>query len=625
MSEMLLRSHAVSDENDKELVAKATRNALSRLVRCLFAERLLNPDTLLWSSEQRQAWLPLWSSRTVLYFADLRRRPANTLLNRGTIHVLNERGQRRLVEKPDELIDAVASDWCVVPATEGMERLSADIENSILNDALARRHRAAWSARISEDIRASGDKRFTTFLTRTMPSHQAAMLLDQWGSLEGHPFYPTWKSKPGLALESLEQCSPEFGARVNLRIASIRRNWTYVEKMAHVDDYNSWFSRNYPDLWADWSKRVTDRGHNPAEWLPLPIHPWHLKHYVEREFASEIANGLLEIEGPEILTIPSMSFRTMLPDTPDAKPFIKLPIALWMTSEQRTLQAKSIHMGPRLSTLISQIVAADETLQNTLELFHEELGAILHDAETGDEHAGRFLSVVYRDANAIARTDGMLPVTVAALLSGSPIDGRPLLCEFVDQIASDKAGATDFLRTYVDVILRPVLSIYLQYGIALEAHQQNSTVLFDPTGRPRKLVIRDFGDGRSFAPLFEERGYTLKPFSRVGILPTTFSSDISLVRSFVIDACFVCHLHEIALCLEEHYALTEAWSIIRDGAESVFDTLKPRVHSHEFWQEEREAFLERPWPTRSVLTMHLQRYRDYRLEHHLPNPLARTT
>lgn len=39
------------------------------------------------------------------------------------------------------------------------------------------------------------------------------------------------------------------------------------------------------------------------------------------------------------------------------------------------------------------------------------------------------------------------------------------------------------------------------------------------------------------------------------------------------------------------------------------------------WRAEREAFLASSWPTRSVPRMHLQRYTNYRLQHHLPNPL----
>ncbi|TIP23068.1 MAG: hypothetical protein E5X67_34875 [Mesorhizobium sp.] len=47
-------------------------------------------------------------------------------------------------------------------------------------------------------------------------------------------------------------------------------------------------------------------------------------------------------------------------------------------------------------------------------------------------------------------------------------------------------------------------------------------------------------------------------------------------------------------------------------------SLRLRV-SDEFWG--RSAFLENPWPTRSVLRRRLERYRDDRVEHQLPNPL----
>jgi siderophore synthetase component len=218
-----------------------------------------------------------------------------------------------------------------------------------------------------------------------------------------------------------------------------------------------------------------------------------------------------------------------------------------------------------------------------------------------------------------------LRVTVAALLTASPIDGRPLICELIARNGDESEAAVfAFFRAYAGIVIGPTLAMYLLYGIAFEAHQQNSTILFDETGRPRKLLIRDFGDGRSFAPLFKERGHQLKPFTRTGILPTTFDDDISLVRSFVIDACFVCHLHEVALCLHEHYTLsgTGLWRILREEAEAAFDALRPRMLSDAFWLEERKAFLEKPWPSRSVLRMHLERYRDYRVEHELPNPMA---
>ncbi|WP_164923803.1 IucA/IucC family protein [Sinorhizobium fredii] len=611
--------------DDLALLSNASRNAINRLVRCLFAERLLDPDALLWARDGRQAWFPLWASRRVLHFTDLRLAPAGTLRNRGQIEVLDAANGRQRIDDPAALMREVAPSLTFTPAPDGIEHLLRDIDNSMSNDILARRARESWSATLRQQIAVAGARGFLAYLEEALPTHLAAMTLDQWGALEGHPFYPTWKAKPGLAPKDVAALSPEFGARVPLRIAALRSDWAYVEKMPQVGSYLEWFAANFPDLWYEWAEGLKARGKAPEDWLPLPIHGWHLENFVRREFAAEIESGVLDPQGPEIVTLPAMSFRTMLPETEAPRPFIKLPVAIWMTSEQRTLQGKSIHMGPRLSTLISDILSKEDDLRLGLEIFTEELGAILRHPETGDEHPGRFLSVVYRNVDALARQDRMLPVTVAALLTAGPLDGRPLICELIARAGSEsEATVTAFFRAYARTVVRPALAMYLLYGIAFEAHQQNSTVLFDDHGMPQKLLIRDFGDARSFTPLFKELGYDLKPFSRKGILPTTFDDDISPVRSFVIDACFVCHLHEIALCLTGEYSLTgdSLWRILREETESAFEALRPRMQSDAFWIEEREAFLERPWPTRSVLRMHLERYRDYRVEHHLPNPLA---
>ncbi|PST26885.1 IucA/IucC family siderophore biosynthesis protein [Mesorhizobium plurifarium] len=614
-----------ADSEDLALLTQASLNAINRLVRCLFAERLLEPNALLWASDRRQAWFPLWASQRVLHFTDLSFAPAGTLRNRGQIEVLDGTGARQQINDPVALMREVAPSLAITPAPDGLEHLLRDVDNSMRNDMLARRERERWSAALRQETAEAGASGFLAYLEGSLPPHLAAITLDQWGALEGHPFYPTWKAKPGLSPEDVAALSPEFGARVRVRIAALRSSWVYVEKMPHVGSYSEWFAENFPDLWRDWVKGLKARGRSPAEWQPLPVHAWHLEHFVRREFAAEIEAGVFDPDGPEIVTLPSMSFRTMLPETEAPRPFVKLPIAIWMTSEQRTLQAKSIHMGPRLSTLISDILSREDDLRSELEIFIEELGAILHHPDTGDEHPGRFLSVVYRNTDALARTDGLLPVTVAALLTASPLDGRPLICELIARNGDEcEASVAAFFRTYARIVVRPTLAMYLLYGIAFEAHQQNSTILFDDRGLPRKLLIRDFGDGRSFAPLFKERGYELKPFSRSGILPTTFDDDISLVRSFVIDACFVCHLHEIALCLTEQYSLAgdSLWRTLREETEAAFEVLRPRMLSDAFWLAERDAFLGRPWPTRSVLRMHLERYRDYRVEHQLPNPLV---
>lgn len=622
---LLQPDNAFYTDRKHAALTSARGNALRRIVRCLFAEKIIDKGLLVFAPEGHSAWLPLWHRLALVYFDDLRAAPADTFINHGAITLIEPRGVRTAIETPDQLIDLLRECFDFSPSDEGVACLKADIANSIDNDALARIYREAWNADLNERIGATGAGGLADYLRKQSNVGDAAVLLDQWGSLEGHPFYPTWKSKPDLSPEQVAALSPEFNAKVAVRIAALRADNAYLERMPHVHSYHDWFAENFPELWTGWKAGLNARQLNERDWLPLPIHSWHLENFVKTEYAAEIEEGVLILDGPDVETLPTMSFRTMMPQLPGSAPFIKLPMALWLTSEQRSLQAKTIHMGPRISTLIKRILADENGFDQTLDIFTEEVALHYKHAVKQEDRPGRHLSVAYRASkDAFERTDGLLPITVAALFTTSPTSGRPLITELIEcGGARPSAEAVEaYFRQYARVVTRPVIGIYLLYGIALEAHQQNTTVLFAANGMPKSLLIRDFGDGRTYSPLLSARGYELKPYVHPGILPTVFSDDIEPVRSFVVDACFVCHLHEVALLLTNEYALAPSrlWEILREETESAFVAVAPRV-SEALWQTERAEFLENPWPTRSVLRMHLLKYSDYRLQHHLPNPL----
>ena len=60
----------------------------------------------------------------------------------------------------------------------------------------------------------------------------------------------------------------------------------------------------------------------------------------------------------------------------------------------------------------------------------------------------------------------------------------------------------------------------------MEAHQQNSSILFDHEGTPHRLLIRGYGDARAYSPLLERRGYQIKPYRYGKILSTIFDESI---------------------------------------------------------------------------------------------------
>jgi siderophore synthetase component len=608
------------------LIAYSRKNALRRLIRCLFAENILDRSALAFTPDGRQATYPLKQSGAQLFFSEIALGPADTLVNDGDVVLLTAEGVRQVITRHQDLLDVLRDSFDFEPSDEGVAGLKSDMENSLLNDAHARQYRQHWNARLAQAAQHQGLTSLTDYLRRHSSTKDAAILLDQWGSLEGHPYYPTWKARPGLNDTEVEQLSPEFNAQVPLRIAALRADMAKSESMPHVTSYNAWFASNFPAHWEQWKAALNTKGLDETQWLPLPIHGWHLQAYVLKTFAVEIEEGLLITEGPDIQTLPTMSYRTMMPVLDRAAPLIKLPIALWMTSELRSLQAKSIHMGPRISTVITQILEAENGFDQQLEIFPEEIGVRYRHAITQDDVPGKHLSVVFRASRqAFERSDERLPITVASLFTRLPGSGRPLFTDLIerDGVRADAASVEQWFRHYAKVVTHPVVAIYLLYGIGLEAHQQNTMVLFSPDGLPRSLLIRDFGDGRTYAPLLEARGYTLQPHVQPGILPTVFTGDIEPVRMFVLDAAFLTHLHEMALWLTKEYGMdnTRLWAVLREETENAFAAVRERV-SPQVWEVERQAFVEDPWPTRSLLRMHLMQYSNYRLQHTLTNPLA---
>ena len=610
----------------KTLIAYSRKNAMRRLVRCLFAENILDRAALSFSVEGNQATYPLKGGRAHLAFSDIAKGPADTVVNDGDVVLVTDEGVRQVITSHQDMLDVLRDSFDFVPTDEGVAGLKSDMENSLSNDAHARQHRQQWNARLQQATKDAGLDSFTDYLRQHAKTKDAAILLDQWGSLEGHPYYPTWKARPGLTDEEVEQLSPEFNAQVPLRIAALRADNAKSESMPHVIDYRAWFAEHFPTQWAQWKASLNSKGLDENQWLPLPIHGWHLQAYVLETFAQEIADGILITDGPDLPTLPTMSYRTMMPVLDESAPLIKLPIAVWMTSELRSLQAKSIHMGPRISTVISKILETENGFDQRLEIFPEEIGVRYKNAVTQDDHPGRHLSVVYRaSAPAFERNDECLPITVASLFTRLPGSGRPLFTDLIerDGVRANAAQVENWFREYAKVVTHPVVAIYLMYGIGLEAHQQNTMVLFSPDGKARSLLIRDFGDGRTYAPLLEGRGYSLQPHVQPGILPTVFSGDIEPVRMFVLDAAFLTHLHEIALWLTKEYAFnnTQLWQILREETDLAFEAVRDRVAA-DVWETEHKAFVEEPWPTRSLLRMHLMQYSNYRLQHTLTNPLA---
>lgn len=599
--------------------AQAAHRGLQRTLQALFREKLLHLEHLI--VEGAVSWLPLWSRQSMLRFEGLHiGRIGNCELS-GAVSC-HQGGERpRTLATASALLAFVADALPRAVAAIDMGRLIRELDNSTANDALCLHYRRQWAGELNGAIRASGHSGLIAMLMQA-PPHQLAnpsLLLEQWGTL-GHPWHPGYKTKVGLTAQEVMSLSPEFRAELALPLAALKAEKAHVATADDGVDYRTWFGTTFPLQMQAWEAALRERGHDPRAWLPLPVHPYQAERLLPEKFAAEIAQGdLLMLPQVQMRATPTMSFRTVVPEGAAGLPHVKLPVSLRLTSVQRTVSPKSAVMGPRLTRMLARMVADEGGFGGKLAIVGEDIGVHYIDPQ-GDDDRARHLSVLFRSNPMRQRSEALFPVPAGTLFADSPVDGRALVTELVALSCGDHAdGALQFFAHYADTVLGAVLGPYLLYGIAFEAHQQNSFIMIDHAGKPVRLLARDFGDLRVHGPSLRRTALTLDVF-RPG--HNVFETD-GPVRDKLLHATMLCHLSELGLLLARSYRFAEdrSWDVLREAAIAAFARLRERTEPGR-WHAERHAVLAAAWPAKAFLKMRLSDTSDD-VHGVMPNPLAR--
>ncbi|MFD3696173.1 IucA/IucC family protein [Streptomyces sp. NPDC058646] len=292
---------------------------------------------------------------------------------------------------------------------------------------------------------------------------EAAQPLWAWEQrvVDGHPYHPNCRSRPGFSVAEQLAYAPEHRAVVELGLVAVPAGECVVT--------------------GDWPSRLRDGGR-----LLIPVHPWQAAHV--------LAHARVR---PGFPAHPLMSLRTLAPaaeaaggdDGPGARgrtggAHVKTSLSTRLTSSVRDISVYSVETAAAVSAFAETLSARlDGLLHVTRTLgaasaHSPDLAAVLREPPE-----------VYADAAAGER---VLPV--AALASFPP--------------ARSAAWQAAFARLALSVCLRA-----LEFGVALEAHGQNLLVVVDSGGAPVRLVYRDLADIRISPARLLRHGLPVPPLS----------------------------------------------------------------------------------------------------------------
>ncbi|WP_231978718.1 IucA/IucC family protein [Streptomyces sp. TLI_053] len=318
----------------------------------------------------------------------------------------------------------------------------------------------------------------------------AALGHDTLAAFLDHPVYPTSRGRSGLDEHELRAHAPEFHPAFELRWLALPTG-----TLARHGD------RPLPRWWPTPSWLGLDLPGGDAAWETLPVHPLTVGPALDEALRATGLDGRAVLaERPYLTVVPTLSMRTVAV-AEDPLHHLKLPLATATLGRlnRRTIKPGTLVDGAAGQRLVEAVLAREPRFA----------GRILHADEQTWAHAGHELLAVLlrRYPQGLERS---VTVPLAALLAPAPapVAGAGAGRLVVDRLA-DRFHGGDPVALY-DALLELLLdwqTTLFGHGIALESHQQNTSLVLDRDGGLRLLYKDDDGprvhSGRMTASLGE--------------------------------------------------------------------------------------------------------------------------
>ncbi|MGN9846619.1 IucA/IucC family protein [Nonomuraea sp. H19] len=248
-----------------------------------------------------------------------------------------------------------------------------------------------------------------------------------------HPVYPTSRARLGLAEGELAAYAPEFAPSFELR-------WAVVPRRALAPGSAVQLPADVAPSWQV----------GPGEAL-FPVHPLAVDEVRK-------VDGVRVLDEARMTVRPTLSMRTV---EIDARTHLKLPLPISTLGvrNRRSIKPGTLADGARAELLLRELV---------------DPGVLLADEQTYAQAGHEYLAWMVRRL-----PEGKI-VPVAAL------NAPGVLAELGDVVPG-----------YLRLLLRWNVRLFVRYGVALEAHQQNLALVFQDDGM--KLLVKD-NDGLLASP-----------------------------------------------------------------------------------------------------------------------------
>ena len=314
------------------------------------------------------------------------------------------------------------------------------------------------------------------------------------GHLTGHPRLVLNKGRVGFSAGDRVRYAPEAGKTFPVRWFAVHRDVASFRCVAELTE-EQLLAEELGDQYASFRAQLTE----PAEFTLVPVHPWQADEIIGTLYAGELAEGMVVPLGEsDDHYVPHQTVRTLANASHPTRRDVKTAVSVRNTLVYRGLAEAATLAAPSVTTWLRTVSAADPLLDK--EYRFELLGEV---ASVSVKHPlfGRLEELPYRFHETLGalwreplRTrigPGERALSFAALPYRGP-DGEAVITRLIRESGVD---TREWLGTWLDLFLTPLLHWLLRYGVGFCPHGQNLILITDERGLPLRVAIKDFAQG----------------------------------------------------------------------------------------------------------------------------------
>lgn len=528
---------------------------------------------------------------------------------------IEDNGNYNRVQHPNEILNIILT---ISPEldNDASTQFYEDLNNSVTNMAIA----LSYQAYTLENNKKS--------LYELIMNAEDSYLSSEQFVIEGHPIHPGAKLRKGMSPETVINYSAEFSNAISLQFVLIHKSIAKVQ--TYTGEENDLLFKSFEGLEATVMDYVGRDQIN--QYYVMVVHPWQYDHILLQEYKEELkTNRLIPIDYQQSYYA-GLSFRTLMPKYPKKSPHIKLSTNVHITGEIRTLSEQTTINGPQVTHILNDIKQKDSLFKHINADTIDELAGI-HFYNSLDKVSTRTkrseqLGTLFRTNIYHLIKNETTPIIPSALVSSTIYNDEPLIVSLINKYKEKnkfptfEIAALSWINQYGQALIDITIPLYVKYGIALEAHLQNSIATFSEDGRLDRLYIRDFEGLRIDRIRLNKMGYSTASFHEKSLI---LSDQPQTVFNKVFYSSIQNHLGELIVSItkssENSNFEKQLWQLIRDILIAKLNDIANDIDDQQRVKNIKSILLAPKIDYKCVTTMRLTDEADYYTYIKVDNPL----